>query len=75
MVPAYTELLSLPLKSAVDWRLAILLILGVVPGAQVGAALTVRTAERRRLRLAVGVFLALVAVVYFVTEPRALLAL
>jgi uncharacterized protein len=98
MVPAYTELLSLPLKSAiatslvcvgifavpatvahgllgdVDWRLAILLMIGVVPGAQVGAALTIRTAERR-LRLAVGVFLAVVAVVYFVTETRALLAL
>jgi uncharacterized protein len=97
MVPAYTQLLSLPLKSAiatslvcvgifgvpatithgllgdVDWRLAILLIVGVVPGAQVGAAITIRTAERR-LRLAVGVFLALVAVVYFVTETRALLA-
>jgi uncharacterized membrane protein YfcA len=97
MVPAYTELLSLSLKSAiatslvcvgifavpatithgflgdVDRRLAILLVVGVVPGAQVGAALTIRTAERR-LRLAVGVFLALVAIVYFVTETRALLA-
>jgi uncharacterized membrane protein YfcA len=58
----------------VDWRLAILLAIGVIPGAQVGAALTIRTAERR-LRLAVGVFLALVALVYFVTETRALLAL
>ena len=35
---------------------------------------TIRTAERR-LRLAVGIFLALVALVYFVTETRALLAL
>jgi uncharacterized protein len=98
MVPAFTELLSLPLKSAiatslvcvgifgvpatvthaflgdVDWRLAVLLIVGVIPGAQVGAAITIRTAERR-LRPAVGVFLALVAVVYLVTETRALLAL
>jgi uncharacterized protein len=96
MVPAFTELLSLSLKSAIatslvcvgifgvpatithaflgdiDWRLAILLTVGVVPGARVGASLTIRTAERR-LRLAVGVFLALVAVVYFVTETRALL--
>ena len=44
----------------------------VIPGARVGASLTIRTAERR-LRLAVGVFLALVALVYFVTETRALL--
>ena len=42
------------------------------PGARVGASLTIRTAERR-LRLAVGVFLALVALVYFITETRALL--
>jgi uncharacterized protein len=98
MVPAFTELLSMSLKSAiatslvcvgifgvpatithaflgdVDWRLAILLAIGVIPGARVGAALTIRTAERR-LRLAVGVFLALVALVYFVTETRALLAM
>jgi uncharacterized protein len=97
MVPAFTELLGLSLKSAiatslvcvgifgvpatithaflgdVDWRMAVLLTVGVVPGARIGASLTIRTAERR-LRLAVGVFLALVAVVYFVTETRALLA-
>jgi uncharacterized membrane protein YfcA len=96
MVPAFTELLSLSLKSAIatslvcvgifgvpatithaflgdiDWRLATLLTIGVIPGARVGASLTIRTAERR-LRLAVGVFLALVALVYFVTETRALL--
>jgi uncharacterized protein len=98
MVPAFSELLSLSLKSAiatslvcvgifgvpaaithallgdVDWRLAILLMIGVIPGAWVGASLTLRTAERR-LRLAVGVFLAVVALVYLVTETRALLAL
>jgi uncharacterized membrane protein YfcA len=98
MVPAFTEVLSMSLKSAiatslvcvgifgvpatithaflgdVDWRLAILLAIGVIPGARVGAALTIRTAERR-LRLAVGVFLGLVALVYFVTETCALLAL
>ena len=98
MVPAFTELLGMSLKSAiatslvcvgifgvpatithaflgdVDWRLAVLLTIGVVPGARIGAGLTIRTAERR-LRLAVGIFLALVALVYFVTETRALLAL
>jgi uncharacterized membrane protein YfcA len=58
----------------IDWRLAALLTVAVVPGARLGASLTIRTAERR-LRLAVGVFLALVSLVYFVTETRALLAL
>jgi uncharacterized protein len=96
MVPAFSELLHLRLKSAiatslvcvgvfglpatvthallgdVDWRLAALLTVGVVPGAAVGAGLTVRTAERR-LRLLVGAFLAVVAVIYFITEARALL--
>ena len=50
-----------------------LLTVGVVRG-PVGASLTIRTDERR-LRLAVGIFLALVALVYFVTETRALFAL
>jgi uncharacterized membrane protein YfcA len=96
MVPAFTEVLGLSLKSAIatslvcvgifgvpatithavlgdiDWRLATLLTIGVIPGARIGASLTIRTAERR-LRLAVGVFLGLVALVYFVTETRALL--
>ena len=96
MVPAFTELLGMSLKSAIatslvcvgifgvpatithaflgdiDWRLAVLLTIGVIPGARIGASLTIRTAERR-LRLAVGVFLALVALVYFVTETLALL--
>ena len=98
LVPAFTELMGLPLKSAiatslvcvgvfalpatvthallgdVDWRLAALLTVGVVPGARLGAGLTIRTAERRLRRL-VGLFLGVVAVVYFVTEARALLAL
>jgi uncharacterized membrane protein YfcA len=98
MVPAFTKLLQLSLKSAiatslvcvgvfglpatithailghVDWRLAILLTIGVVPGARLGASLTIRIDERR-LRLLVGGFLGLVGVVYFVAEARALLAL
>jgi uncharacterized protein len=97
MVPAFSELLHLPLKAAiatslvcagvfalpatvvhallgdVDWRLAVLLTVGVVPGARLGASLTIR-ANVRRLRLSVGLFLAVVAVVYFVAEARNLLA-
>jgi uncharacterized membrane protein YfcA len=98
MVPAFTELLNLSLKSAIatslvcvgifgvpatithallgdiDWRMAVLLTIGVIPGARIGANLTIRTAERR-LRLAVGCFLAVVALIYFVTETRSLLEL
>jgi uncharacterized membrane protein YfcA len=57
----------------VDWRLATLLTIGVVPGARLGASLTIRIDERR-LRLLVGMFLGLVGVVYFGAEVRALLA-
>jgi uncharacterized membrane protein YfcA len=58
----------------VDWRLAALLTIGVVPGARLGASLTVR-ADERHLRLVVGAFLGVIAVVYFVVEARALLTL
>jgi hypothetical protein len=58
----------------VDWRLATVLTVGVVPGARLGASLTIRIPERR-LGLLVGGFLGVVGVVYFVTEARALLAL
>jgi len=98
MVPTFTKLLRLSLKSAiatslvcvgvfgvpatithailghVDWRLATVLTIGVVPGARLGASLTIRIPERR-LRLLVGVFLGLVGVVYFAVEARALLEL
>ncbi|MDP8936855.1 MAG: sulfite exporter TauE/SafE family protein [Actinomycetota bacterium] len=51
----------------IDWRLALLLAVAVVPGARVGAALSIRARERR-LRLALGAFLAVVAVGYGVSE-------
>ena len=97
LVPGFSELAGLPLKSAiatslvcvgifgvpgtvthavlgdVDWRLAALLTVGVVPGARLGANLTIRTAERP-LRLAVACFLGVAAVVYAAAELRALLA-
>ena len=55
----------------VDWRTAALLSVGVVPGARLGAAVAIRTSDRR-LRRSVAAFLGLVAVVYAVTELRAL---
>jgi uncharacterized membrane protein len=56
----------------IDRRPAVRLNIGAIWGWI--SVTTIRTAERR-LRLAVGIFLALVALVYFVTETRALLAL
>ena len=56
----------------IDWRLALLLAAGVVPGARVGAALSIRARERR-LRLALGAFLAMVAVGYGAGELTAAL--
>lgn len=51
----------------IDWRLAFLLAVGVIPGARLGAGLSVR-ASNRRLRLAVSWFLGLLALGYGVSE-------
>ncbi|MCU1352138.1 MAG: putative permease, partial [Acidimicrobiales bacterium] len=55
----------------IDWRFALLLVVGVVPGARLGAALAVRTGDRR-LRLGAAAFLGCTAVVYGAGELRAL---
>lgn len=55
----------------VDWRFALFLAVGVVPGALLGAGLTVR-AEERGLRIVVAGLLGLTAVVYAVGELAAL---
>lgn len=47
----------------IDWRFALLLAVGVIPGARVGAGLTVR-ADDRRLRTVVAAFLGLTALLY-----------
>jgi uncharacterized protein len=56
----------------IDWRVALFLTLTVVPGARVGAALTMR-ADDRRLRLAVAGFLGTIAAIYAAGEVAALL--
>jgi uncharacterized membrane protein YfcA len=56
----------------IDWRVAAALVVGVVPGARLGAALTVRLADGR-LRVIVAGFLSVVAVIYASTELSALL--
>lgn len=51
----------------IDWRFALLLAAGVVPGARVGAGATVRAGERQ-LRLALSAVLGVIAAAYLVSE-------
>ena len=60
------------LLGTIDWRFALVLAAGVVPGARLGSALAIR-AEARRLRLAVAAVLAVLALVYGVSEVRSAL--
>ena len=60
------------LQGHVDWRVVIALVAGVIPGARLGAALTIRATDRR-LRLTVASFLGLTAVLYAIGELNALL--
>jgi uncharacterized membrane protein YfcA len=59
-------------EGGVDWRFGLLLAVGVVPGARIGAALTI-AADDRRLRLVVAGFLGLTAVLYAGGEIAALI--
>ncbi len=56
----------------IDWRFAILLAIGVIPGARIGAALAIK-AQRDRLRFVVASFLGIVALIYLIGEVNALL--
>jgi uncharacterized membrane protein YfcA len=55
----------------IDWRFALLLTLGVVPGARLGAAAAIRATDRR-MRVAVATFLGIVSVLYLAGEVAAL---
>jgi uncharacterized membrane protein YfcA len=55
----------------IDWRFAIGLAVGVVPGARIGAAITLRATDAR-LRRAVSLFFGAIAVVYATAELAAL---
>ncbi len=55
----------------IDWALALALVVGVIPGAQIGAHLTIRHSERR-LRLLMGVLFSLLALGYGISELRSL---
>jgi uncharacterized membrane protein YfcA len=51
----------------VDWRFALFLALGAIPGAQLGAALAIRAADRR-LQTVVALFLGAIAIGYGTAE-------
>jgi len=51
----------------INWFFATALMIGVVPGAQIGASLTIRSSERT-IRLAFGAFIVLMALVFAVTQ-------
>ena len=57
----------------IDWRMALLLTVGVLPGARVGARIAIR-AQDDRLQVAVALFLTAVAVIYAAGEVRSMLA-
>lgn len=60
------------LQDHVDWRVTAALMVGVVPGARLGAALAIRATDRR-LRLVVASFLGCTAVLYAGGELASLL--
>jgi len=55
----------------IDWRFALLLCVGVIPGARIGAVLAIR-ADRLVLRRVVATFLFIIAVIYLIGEVNAL---
>jgi uncharacterized membrane protein YfcA len=55
----------------IHWGFALLLVIGVVPGAQVGAHVTIGGSEER-LRLLTGIFFSVIALVYGIGELRSL---
>jgi uncharacterized membrane protein YfcA len=95
MVPGFTVLGKLPLKTTIatslacvaifavpstithalndniDWRVALCLAIGVIPGARLGAAAAVRATDEG-LRKAVALFLGIIAAVYLIGELLAL---
>jgi uncharacterized membrane protein YfcA len=60
------------LQGEIDWPVALLLAVGVVPGARIGAGIAVRTKDAQ-LRKVVGVFLGISALLYAAGELAALI--
>ena len=96
MVPGFSQLLGMPLMTAIatslacagifaipatithsllgtiEWRLAVLLIVGAIPGARLEARLAMR-ASAVRLEVAVGLMVTIIAITYATGELLALL--
>ncbi|MEI6630723.1 MAG: sulfite exporter TauE/SafE family protein, partial [Actinomycetota bacterium] len=60
------------LQGGVDWRYALLLTIGVIPGAPLGAKLALSLSDQK-LRRIFGIFLACIALVYGGSEIVSLL--
>ena len=60
------------LQHDIDWRVALLLTFGVIPGARIGAAAAIRTKDDRLQQL-VAIFLGVVSLVYLAGEIRSAL--
>jgi uncharacterized membrane protein YfcA len=56
----------------INWAFALLLVIGVVPGAQVGAKVTIHGSEER-LRFLMGLFFTVLAIGYGLAELRSML--
>jgi len=59
------------IQGDIDWSFAIALAIGVIPGAQIGARLTIAS-DDRTLRYAVGTALGIIAIIYAAGEIAAL---
>jgi uncharacterized membrane protein YfcA len=59
------------IQGDIDWSFAIALAIGVIPGAQIGARLTIAS-DDRTLRYTVGTALGIIAVIYAAGEIAAL---
>jgi uncharacterized membrane protein YfcA len=64
---AVPSMISHALLGDIDWRFALWLTAGIVPGAQLGARITIHTAERR-MRVATAICLGAVAAIYALSE-------
>ncbi len=56
----------------IDWLYALPLIVGIIPGARVGAALTIRSSDRT-LRLIVSIVLGIIAIIFATSEIYSLI--
>jgi uncharacterized membrane protein YfcA len=59
------------IQGNIDWTIAIALAIGVIPGAQLGAKVTI-SSDDKTLRYSVGIALGVIALIYLIREFYAL---